>query len=109
MDTSHNPAIKSLLDDLLLGIPGVTVGKAFGFPAYKVSGKVFAFVGGEGMGLKLPVERVGELVARGALYSPFEPVAGTVWKAWVSIDHPDANAYRDHLTLFEESVAFVAE
>jgi hypothetical protein len=51
---------------------------------------------------------VGDLIAGGAPFHPFEPVAGTVWKSWVSIDHSDPAAYRAHTDLLDEAVAFVA-
>ena len=99
---------KATMDALLLEMPGVKGGKAFGYPAYKVNGKVFCFVGGEGIGIKLSKERVAELVAQGAPYRPFEPVAGTVWKAWLSIDRADSDAYREDLPLLEEAMQTVA-
>lgn len=100
---------KAALDALLLAIPGVSAGKAFGYPAYKVSGKMFAFVGGEGMSLKLPESRVNELIAAHDAMHPFEPSEGRIWKQWVSIDHANSEDYRQHVALYEESVQFVAE
>lgn len=106
MNRRFNPDIKAALDVLLLDIPGVSEGKSFGYPAYKVNGKVFAWVGGDGIGLKLPRPRVEALIAADDAISPFEPVEGTVWKAWVSIDRaPDA--YAGDMPLFEEAIAFV--
>lgn len=105
----YDPQIKAALDDLLLDIPGVVGGMAFGYPAYKVKGRVFAFVGGPGIAIKLPAARVMALVERGAPFRPFEPVAGTVWKSWVSIDHADPGAYAAHLDLLEAAVAFTSD
>ena len=99
---------KTVMDGLLLGMPGVKGGRAFGYPAYKIGGKVFCFVGGEGISVKLPLERVGELIASGPPFSPFEPVEGTVWKSWVSIDRADSDAYRADMAILEEAVGFVA-
>lgn len=109
MDTNHNPQIKAMLDDLLLDMPGVTGGKAFGYPAYKINGKVFAFVGGDGIAIKLPPAQVKGLIEGGEPFHPFEPVAGTVWKSWVSIDHVDPDAYRGHVDLLEAAVAFTSD
>jgi hypothetical protein len=99
--------VKAVMDALALPIPGVTAGTAFGYPAYKAGGKVVAFVGGEGIGLKLGAERAAALIAERDDIHPFEPVAGTVWKAWVSIDHADADAFRDDEALIIEAVEFV--
>jgi hypothetical protein len=102
------PAIKEMMDGLLLSRLGVKGGKMFGYPAYKVNGKAFAFVGGEGIAIKLPEQRVQALVASGAPFAPFEPVPGQVWREWVSIDHPDDPAgYQQHDALYDESIAFV--
>lgn len=105
--SDYQPEIRAVMDDLLLPMPGVTGGKAFGYPAYKIGGRVFAFVGGQGIAVKLPAERVQALIAQGAPYSAFEPVPGTVWRAWVSIDHKDHDAYRHEIALLEEAAAFV--
>lgn len=99
---------KQVLDDLLLDIPGVIVGKAFGYPAYKIKGKVFAFVGGDGIGIKLPVAQVQTLIESHPACTPFQPAEGITWKAWVSITYTNSDDYRNDIALLEESVAFVA-
>jgi hypothetical protein len=108
MNNSHDPQIKAVIDELLLAIPGVEGGKAFGYPAYKINGKVFLFVGGPGIAIKLPVDRVAALIDSGPEFHAFEPVEGTVWREWVSIDLDAADAYRQHEGLFLESLDFVA-
>ena len=107
MASNYREDIKTTLDKLLLDIPGVQAGKAFGYPSYSIKGKVFAFVGGDGIAVKLPAARVQAIIAAHDDASPFEPAAGRVWKEWVSIDHADAAAYMDDVALLEESVAFV--
>lgn len=100
---------KAVLDALLLEMPGVKAGQAFGYPAYKINKKVFCFVGGEGIACKLPAVRVTALITQGAPYTPFEPVEGTVWREWVSIDREQSEDYRDDMALLEESVVFVTQ
>ena len=98
----HNPANKAVLDGLLLGMPGVKASKAFGYPAYKVNGRVFAFVG-TGVSLKLPATRVQELIAAYPRHAtPFEVAEGVVWREWVSIQRPDSEDYAQDVDLFEE-------
>ncbi|MEO8606867.1 MAG: MmcQ/YjbR family DNA-binding protein [Chloroflexota bacterium] len=103
----HNPAHKAVLDSLLLGMPGVKDSKAFGYPAYKVNGRVFAFVG-TGVSLKLPATRVQELLAAHPDMKPFEVADGVVWREWVSIQRPNSEDYAQDVDLFEESSQFVA-
>ncbi len=102
------PEIKAVLDETLLLIPGVTAGKMFGYPGYKINGKAFSFVGGDGMSLKLPQERVQALLEESPAMRPFEPVEGTIWREWVAIIHDDASEYAQYEALFIESVQFVA-
>jgi len=108
MASDHREEVKNTMDELLLSIPGVSGGKAFGYPAYKVGRKVFCFVGGDGIAIKLPPDRVQALISN-ANMSIFEPNEGTQWQSWLSIDLKDPNAYADHRGLYEESVQFVGE
>lgn len=106
MDT-YRTDHKTMLDALLLEIPGVKSGKAFGYPSYTIGGRVFAFVGGAGISLKLSEARVQALIAENPAMKPFEPAEGIIWRQWVSIDREDSSDYRDDIALMEESIAFV--
>lgn len=98
---------KDALDKLLLELPGVTAGKMFGQPAYKADGKVFAFVTGSGVVVKLPAERVEGLIAKqkDTMHS-YTAANGIVWKTWVSIDRADSKEYKKDLPLLKESIEF---
>lgn len=100
------PAANAVLDDLLLPIPGVKSGKAFGHVAYKINGKIFCFVGDSYVVLKLPAPRVQSVIEGLAEASVFEP--NGVWKEWVSLHHDDFDAYRQNEDLFHESLEFVS-
>jgi hypothetical protein len=63
--------------------PGVTIGRALQNDVLQVSGKIFAFLKAGRLVVKLPVERVRELVAGGAV--PFTS-GGRVMKEWVCVD-----------------------
>lgn len=104
---NYDEAVKTVIDSLVLGMPGVKGGKAFGYPAYKVNGKIFAFVGERGIALKFPAERVKELLADQPSMKPFEPGAGVIWREWVSISHDTPTAYEEDVELLEESMLFV--
>lgn len=106
-DPNYRPEVKAVIDGMVLGMPGVKGGQAFGYPAYKANGKVFLFVGGFGIAVKLPLARVAQLTAADPNLHAFEPAEGKVWKEWVSIDLPDPEGYHAYAALFEESVSFV--
>jgi hypothetical protein len=107
-DHNYDLDKKAIMDGLLLGMPGVKGSKAFGYPAYKVNGKVFAFVGSHGIAIKLPLARVQDLIATNEGMKPFEVGEGVVWREWVSIDRPQSDDYAQDIDLFEESMLFVA-
>lgn len=96
--------IKAALDDLMLVLPDTSAGHAFGYPAYKIGRKVFAFVGGEGFALKLTESRVEELLedSDDDALEPFQPKAGVTWQAWLSIN-AEPEAVADYLPLIQEA------
>jgi hypothetical protein len=106
-DHNFNTAHKAFLDGLLVGMPGVKASKAFGYPAYKVNGKIFSFVGRTGVAIKLPRTRVLELVGTAPEIKPFEVADGIVWKEWLLIERSNSEEYEQDLALFEESVGYV--
>jgi len=108
MDTRYRDDVKDFLDELLLPIPGVKDGKAFGYPAFKVNGKIFMFVGGDGVSVKIPRARMADVMASDEAISQFSPGGNTVWKEWVTIVRETAEDYAQDLNLFEESVEYVA-
>ena len=104
---NHRPEVKAFLDDLLPNaLPGVTISRAFGYPAYKIDGRIFAFVGGEGISIKLGASAVDRLHAPGTPYTRMVIENGAVWKDWLSIDHPDPVGYEDDLQLFADSIDY---
>lgn len=97
------------MDELLLVMPGVTAGKMFGYPAYRIGRKVFAFVGGPGIAIKLPKSRGQALINQDEEIDIFEPVEGRMWREWISINRKNPYEYQGDQDLFEESVQFVAD
>jgi hypothetical protein len=98
---------KAKMDEMLLVMPGVKASKAFGYPAYKVNGKIFAFVGSKGVAIKLPAARVQDLID-GKVMKPFEVAEGNIWREWLSIQREHSNDFENEIALFEESLEFVA-
>ena len=74
MDMRYRLDYKEALDSLVSGMPGVRAEQAFGYPAYKVNGRVFAFVGSDGIAVKVPASRAQSLIKSDPVYAPFEPI-----------------------------------
>lgn len=109
MESNYNAQHKEQMDRIVLNMRGITSGKMFGYPGYKVKGKVFAFVGGDGIALKLPRKRVRELISIDPQCHPFEPTPGKIWQEWVSIDREYSEDYLKDEDLIEESMRYVSE
>jgi len=105
-ERNYDDTRKAKMDEMLLVMPGVKGSKAFGYPAYKINGKVFAFVGSKGVAIKLPAERVKALLD-GKVMKPFEVAEGNVWREWLSIQRETFEDYEQDAGLFEESVEFL--
>jgi hypothetical protein len=74
-----------------LAEPDVTQGTGFGTaPGLRTSGKIFAMLVNATLVVKLPKERVDELVAAGSAVH-FDPGHGRLMKEWASVpvDSPD--------------------
>jgi len=84
--------------------PRVTVGKLFASMGLKVDGKIFAMVVRGNLVVKLPRERVEQLV-QSKSGSYFDPGHGRLMKEWISMTakKPDA------VTLGREAFAFVGK
>jgi TfoX/Sxy family transcriptional regulator of competence genes len=97
----------SALADALQGRSGVALGSAkrgFGSDALQVDGRIFAMVTRSQIVLKLPAERVRDLIQSGH-GSPFDAGKGRPMREWVALDE---DAYQTLLPLAEEALAFVA-
>lgn len=104
---SYNPDHKQVLDDILLGIPGVTAGSMFGFPAYFVGKKLFACVSGDGVGVKVATPLAEELVTRLDVI-PFQPYGKPRMKNWVQVNRSRSEDYAGDAPVFRASVAYVS-
>jgi hypothetical protein len=84
---------EDLTDDLLYD-PAVGRSTMMGFPCVRRAGQFFASFDARtgALVVKLPRERVAELVASGE-GDPFAP-AGRTFREWVSVPEPDADRWR---------------
>ena len=81
----------------------VTTGRMFGSSGLKVDGKIFAMAVKGRLVVKLPRERVQELIESGEA-EPFDPGHGRVMKEWVAVPPTDAQGWAG---LAEEAFSFV--
>jgi len=95
------------LIDELVRVPGVTPpqgGRGFGRSAVRFGGKIFVMLVRGRLVLKLPAERVDELVAAGC-GDPFDANKGTPMKEWLSLDPLTEQPW---LPLAREALEFAA-
>jgi hypothetical protein len=102
-----NESHKSVLDALLLDLPGVRPGKMFGYPAYYAGDKLSICLVEDSVGLKLPAERVTALLAEDPHTSPFQPLGRPKMREWLQINPESSDDLLAYLPVFEESVQFV--
>lgn len=84
--------------------PSASRGRTFGASALKVNGKIFAMLVNGELVVKLPKQRVDELVSskRGR---PFDPGHGRVMKEWITVSPAEG---REWGALAQEARQFVA-
>jgi len=104
----YRPEITAAVRDLVADVPGLTEGKMFGLPAFFVAGKLFACVYGEGVGLKLPAERVATLLGTPGV-DQFRPYGKPSMRQWIHVTRTAPEQYAGDLELLLESARFVAE
>jgi TfoX/Sxy family transcriptional regulator of competence genes len=89
-----------------LADPDVTQGTGFGSaPGLRVGGKIFAMCVKDELVVKLPKQRVDELVAAGAA-SQFDPGHGRLMKEWASVP---SESSEDWERLAGEALRFVGK
>jgi hypothetical protein len=103
VDEQADPRYEDLIDDLM-GEPGVTPpqGRGFGRSAVRFNGKIFVmFVRGR-LVLKLPEDRVDEMIATGHGVR-FDANKGTPMREWLSLDPASEQPW---LPLATEALSF---
>ncbi len=77
--------------------------RSFGSSALRVNDRIFAFVSGDRLVLKLPARRVAGLILAGDGH-PYDAGKGRPMREWIAIDHGRHEAW---LALATEALAFV--
>jgi hypothetical protein len=84
--------------------PAVSQGTGFGSsPGLRVRGRIFAMLSGDALVVKLPKDRVDQLVASGNGIR-FDPGHGRVMRGWISVPPNKSDEWE---SLAAESFAFV--
>jgi hypothetical protein len=102
-----NPENKKVLDSFLLEIPGIKPGKMFGYPAYYINKKLFACLYEEGVGIKIPEDRVNELIGREGIIH-FQPMGRRKIREWIQINRKNSEDYLIDKEIFETSIRYVS-
>jgi predicted DNA-binding protein (MmcQ/YjbR family) len=97
---------KEILDSILLEVPEVEPGQAFGYPAYYVNGKMFACLYEDGVAVKMPPEAVEELKRQEGVFE-FRPMDKHVMKQWVLIKRDSPRGYLDDRDKLMTSIEYV--
>lgn len=87
-----NSENREVLDSILLEVPDVEPGQAFGYPAYYVNGKMFACIYEDGVAVKLPRDVVQGLLEQEGVFE-FKPMDRHVMKEWVLIRRDEPEDY----------------
>jgi hypothetical protein len=98
--------LTTLLTSMLEPLPGVQVGTHLHHANFLVGQKVFAFIQGNSVAIKLPRETIQKLVETQQA-TPLVMGKRTM-REWVVIAHDEPAAFRHDEALFKEALAFVA-
>lgn len=100
------PDTETVLTKLLSDIPDVSVGEHIRRANFLVGNKVFAFIKGSGVAVKLP-RKTAEDMVRTNNATPLV-MGKRVMKEWVVIEHADPRDFQRELPLFMTSIGYVS-
>ena len=104
-----DPVLVTEISKLLAPLPSITEERTPTHATYFIARKIFAFTrSGEGGGvaIKLPKERIAELIARDDITRL--KMGERTMSEWILLDHVKPGDYGKDIDLFKESIAFVA-
>lgn len=104
MSDKYDPQHETILNHIMQDIPQANAGRMFGYPGYKVNGKLAAGLHEQGIIVKVGQKRASELIGQGK-GAAFEPMVGRVWKDWVLLTAD----FENNKALFKEAVAWVTK
>jgi len=101
-NSGHHEVIRALLAPY----PESHEGRMFGYPAFYASGRMFACVYGNGLGLKLPAEEVSALLKRPD-FVPFRPHNRPPMREWVQLNRERSEEFAADLPILLKAMRFV--
>ncbi len=105
MAGDYRDDILEVLDDRFVDYPMVVRSLIFGHPAYKIEHKVFAFVSGDGLCVKLPKADYDKCLELD--YTETFAPGGTPMGTWVIITYADAPEYLDNWHWISKAMDFI--
>ena len=99
MPSKYNPEHETVLNNMMKGQSAAEPGRMFGYPAYKVNGKMAARLHEDGIIIKVGQKRAEEVISKGN-GQKFESLPGRVWKDWVLL----TGDFDKNKALFKEAV-----
>ena len=83
------------IEESELELDGVTSGTGFGRSSgLRIGGKIFAMYNDGELIVKLPIDRVGELIASGE-GRPWGPGTGRIMKEWVAVSEAASDSWSE--------------
>lgn len=107
-ESEVTPAIQAYLEEHLLHWPGVSKRKIFGHDGYYVEGRLFAFIGDDGIVLKPPTEEKATVRALdgAAGWSP-DPGANRDKANWIEVPCRDEETVEQLLPHLAHAMTFI--
>ncbi|HEY8293420.1 MAG TPA: TfoX/Sxy family protein, partial [Thermomicrobiales bacterium] len=102
------PAIQAYVEEHLLHWPGVTKRKIFGHDGYFIEGRLFAFIGDDGIVLKPPADEKAAVRAFDGAggWSP-DPGADRTKANWIEVPCADEDAVERLLPYLAHAMTFI--
>jgi hypothetical protein len=98
----YNPAHEAALNKIMANNKTAEPGKMFGYPGYKVNGKLAVGLHEQGVIAKVGRDRAAKLIEQGKA-KKFEPLPDRPWKDWVLL----TDNIESHSDLFKDAVELV--
>jgi hypothetical protein len=103
-----SPAVKEILDEIMLNMPEVKPGKMFGYPAYYVNKKLAVFIYYDGVVLKLPDELYNKLMSsESSKAKPFSLLNKGKGKNWTIIHHETPEEFEQDFDILGTAVQYI--
>ena len=104
---NFDPAVKKVVDSILLKDPSVVPGKMYGYPAFYINRKLVACIYEKGVGVKVPEGVANQLIDKKGIVH-FQPMGRAKMREWIQINRDNPEDYLKDTDIFKTSIDFVA-